>query len=198
MIILVNSKRGLVYDKTSGYFLLHSLPRFPRRTSSNKFIDELPDNAGIYGQHFLCMTTNLENNNKIIKTLNIINPQLVISNGEGDNVGYETDEVLKLVKNKFDKNLPPQLTNSIKTISGKEFIFFSRSRNEESLQYDTLIPEYFKDDFFVETWTKPKMLDSICKGPYEIRNVKKLKFDKWEYISTQEHSIWAVSVTKDV
>ena len=41
-----HAKGSLVYDSTSGAFLLHSLPRFPTRTSENIVLEELPSNAG--------------------------------------------------------------------------------------------------------------------------------------------------------
>lgn len=192
-----HSKGGLVYNKNTGYFLMHSLPRFPRRTADNKFVDELPDNAGIYAQHFLCISTNLDNNLKIVDTLNIINPQLIIKNGEEDNV-TEEDSVSKLIKNKSDPKLEPFKITEITSNGKKKFTFFSRSKNEEKLQFDHHIPKFYEDDFYVETWSKPKLLDPICDGLYKVMNVKSLKFGDIAYTNTQEHAKWSVSAKKEI
>ena len=48
-----HAKGSLIYDSNTGVFLLDSLPRFPTRTSENIVLEELPDNAGSYGQFFM-------------------------------------------------------------------------------------------------------------------------------------------------
>jgi deoxyribonuclease-2 len=192
-----HSKGGLVYNRESGYFLMHSLPRFPRRTADNKFVDEFPDNAGKFAQHFLCISTDFENNLKIIDTLNIINPQLIVKNGEEDNVS-DNESVLKLIKNRSDPKLPPYAKSTIESVGKKEFTFFSRSKNEEHLQYDFHIPQHYGDNFYVETWTKPKLLDPICNGKYKIMNIKSLKFGLYAYNNNQEHAKWSVAEKKDI
>ena len=68
-----HAKGSLVYDKSNGAFLLHSLPRFPTRTSTNEILTELPSNAGSYGQHFLCITVSKTTSEKIAELLNYIN-----------------------------------------------------------------------------------------------------------------------------
>jgi hypothetical protein len=192
-----HSKGGLVYDKATGYFLMHSLPSFPRRTIDNKFVDELPDNAGKYAQHFLCISTDLKNNLKIIDTLNIINPQLVITNGEEDNV-QDNESVIKLIKNRSDLKLPPFAISKVESIGGKEFTFFSRSKNEEKLQFDFHIPKYYEDSFYVETWTKPKLIEPICDGNYKVMNIKNLQFGPYVYNNNQEHAKWSVATNKEI
>jgi deoxyribonuclease-2 len=192
-----HSKGALVYNKDSGYFLMHSLPRFPRRTAENKFVYELPDNAGIYAQHFLCISTDLENNLKIVDTLNIINPQLIIKNGEEDNVS-ENESVTKLIKNRSDPELDHFKVTVVKSIGNRNFIFFSRSKNEEKLQFDHHIPKFYEDDFYIETWTKPSLLEPICDGLYKAFNVKSLKFGNISYTNSKEHAKWSVAAKKDI
>jgi hypothetical protein len=64
-----HAKGSLVYDQNDGAFLLHSLPRFPTRTSSNELLTELPSNAGYYGQHFFCVTVSKATSEKIVELL---------------------------------------------------------------------------------------------------------------------------------
>lgn len=68
-----HSKGTLIYDKNVGSFLLHSLPRFPTRIKGNQVLTHLPSNAGKYGQHFLCISVNKNNAEKIAELLNYIN-----------------------------------------------------------------------------------------------------------------------------
>jgi deoxyribonuclease-2 len=192
-----HSKGGLVYNKDSGYYLMHSLPRFPRRTIDNQLVDELPDNAGIYAQHFLCITTDLANNLKIVDTLNIINPQIILKNGDEDNVG-NNESVMKLIKNRSDAKLPSFDIFHINSIGKKKFTFFPRSKFEERLQFDFHIPNFYEDHFYVETWSKPKLLNSICDRLFNVMNVRALKFGDHEYANVYEHAKWSVAVNKDI
>jgi hypothetical protein len=68
-----HAKGSLVYDSSSGAFLLHSLPRFPTCLTSGSVLTELPNNAGIYGQHFLCISVTTATANKLAELLNYIN-----------------------------------------------------------------------------------------------------------------------------
>lgn len=42
-----------VFDKDSGLWLVHSVPKFPPATDKNY---SYPSSADIYGQHFLCVS----------------------------------------------------------------------------------------------------------------------------------------------
>ncbi len=48
-----HTKGDLAFDASSGFWLVHSTPRFPRNSSSGY---NWPDNAKRYGQSFLCVT----------------------------------------------------------------------------------------------------------------------------------------------
>ena len=104
-----HSKGTLIYDKNYGSFLLHSLPRFPARKIGNYVLTKLPNNAGKYGQHFLCISINKNTAEKIAETLNYINVFV--------NKSVKKDRV-NLIENKWVKGL-------IKTsYSSKYDIFF--------------------------------------------------------------------------
>ena len=70
----IHAKAALVYNSISGYFLFHSIPRFPTRTSENIFLEELSNNTGSYGQAFLCISVDkeiAEINAKLINCVNV-------------------------------------------------------------------------------------------------------------------------------
>ena len=119
-----HSKGSLVYDKYSGAFLLHSLPRFPTRDKENNLLLEMPNNSGINGQSFLCITLDLNNTNKVEKLLNYINVNINLSVKE-DKVNNPPNEyTLKLINNVFSSKYPNYL---ITNITSKTFnnLYFS-------------------------------------------------------------------------
>jgi deoxyribonuclease-2 len=192
-----HSKGGLIFDNSSGVFLSHSLPRFPRRNIKNKIVESLPSNAGIYGQTFICISVDKENALKVVETLNIIDPPLVLNVDIDKTQKTPNEQVQKLIKNKFDPKLPQSKVSEVVSRAGTEFQIFSKGRNEENLPWDSLIPNHYSDGIYVQTWTKPLMVPTTCEG-HQIINVTNLKFGKYEYTKDQEHSKWGVGIKKDI
>jgi len=191
-----HSKGGLVYDKEGGYFLSHSLPRFPLMID-DKFQKTLPDNAGKFAQSWLCISINKENALSIASQLLIINPNIFIGVDE-DKVDKDNETIKKLITNRGDPKLADQDHITVKSKLGKTFDIFSKSKRSEVLPWDEPIPSHFNDDFYVETWTKPDRLPNECKNKNKIFNVFTLKFSSFEFGHDNEHSKWAVSKKKNI
>ena len=192
-----HAKGSLVYDKDNGAFLLHSLPRFPTRTEANEILTELPSNAGVYGQHFFCMTVTKTTSEKIAELLNYIN----VSNNASvkkDNVNSSANKwITALINNHYDTSYPIELQSTIKSKGGVDFNVISKSYLKKVTPYDTTIRSTYYDDFYVRTWTKPELAPAICED-YSIFNVQNIKFGQYSYSKGKEHSKWAISVYKHV
>lgn len=192
-----HSKGGLIFDKNHGLLFSHSLPRFPRRKEDDSILPSLPTNGGVYGQHFLCISIDAPNSLKVIETLNIINPPLMIFTDKDLVHSPPNPLVEKLIKNRQDSKLPDSKITEINSKAGSKFQIFSKGRNNPNLPYDEEIPNFYKDGLYVETWTKPEMLPSIMEGSKKVINVSSLKFGNYIYDKNQEHSKWAVGIKKD-
>jgi deoxyribonuclease-2 len=191
-----HSKGGLIFDAHSAVLLSHSLPRFPTRTADERVVGSLPSNAGIYGQHFICISMDTDNALKVVESLNIINPSLIIQS-ETDSVFNPASSVVeKLIKNRQDSKLEKQKTFTIKSQAGNVFTIFTKSKNEEDLPYDAAIPTHYQDGLYVEAWTKPDLIESNC-GEFDILNVVTVKMGNIKYDQNQEHSKWAVGLNKN-
>ena len=191
-----HAKGSLVYDENNGAFIIHSLPRYPTRTKTNKILIELPSNAGYYAQHFYCMTITKEEAEKIVQLLNYINVSINAS-VKKDRVNMEPNEwVMKLIKNNFDTSYPSNLQTKIKSKKGVLYNFISKNYLKRITPYDNTLRAIYKDDFYVRTWILPKLAPSIC-GDYSIYNVNLLKFGNFSYTKRKEHSKWAISKNKD-
>lgn len=190
-----HAKGSLVYDINSGAFLTHSLPRFPTRTKANEILTELPSNAGVYGQHFFCITVSKTTAEKIAELLNYIN----ISNNASvkkDNVNSSANKwITALINNVYDTSYPKELQTTIKSKAGVDFNVISKSYLNKVTPYDTTLRSIYYDDFYVRTWTKPALAPAICEE-YSIFNVENVKFGQYGYSKGKEHSKWAISVYK--
>ena len=156
---------------------------------------ELPSNAGVYGQHFLCITVTKTTSEKIAELLNYIN----VSNNASvnkDNVNSSANQwITALINNKFDSSYPKELQTTIKSKAGVAFNFISKNYLNTVTPYDTTVRSIYKDDFYVRTWTKPSLAPAICEE-YSIFNVENVQFGSYGYAKGKEHSKWAISVSK--
>ena len=192
-----HAKGSLVYDKNNGAFLTHSLPRFPTRTIFNEILTELPSNAGVYGQHFFCITVSKTTAEKIAEILNYINVSNNASVDE-DNVNSSPNKwITALIDNVYSTSYPKELQTTIKSKRGVDFNIISKSYLKKVIPYDTTVRDIYSDDFYVRTWSKPSLAPAIC-DEYSLFNVLDVKFGEYEYSKGKEHSKWAISVYKYV
>ena len=101
-------------------------------------------------------------------------------------------KVVKFLINRQDSKIPNNATVDLKSFSEQLFTIFSKGKDYKFLPWDSMIPQFYNSNFFVETWTKPDKLESIC-GEHEVNNILSLKFGNYEYTCNNEHSKWSVS-----
>lgn len=193
-----HAKGSLIYNALGGKFLMHSLPRFPRRTDDNKIITDLPENAGIYAQHFLCLTLQANEAVNMIRNLIVTSPYIVYQHGLKDLVGLNPEIVENFLNNKTDRKRSDFRNGTVKTKEGFGFDFFAKSSLIPDLPFEKMIPMTYESSVFVETWNKPEMLPNYCGESYQVMNVKKLKFFDFEFTTYKEHSKWGVLRDKAV
>ena len=192
-----HAKGSLVYDSTSGAFLLHSLPRFPTRTSENVVLEELPSNAGSYGQTFLCISVNKETAETIAELINCVNV-CVNKAVDSDRVNTTPNKwVEKLISNSMDRSCEIEHTNIIKSLGGVEFTFYGKNYKNKIIPYDTTMREAYQDHFYVRTWSRPSLAPAQY-DTYNLVNVLEVKYDSYEYQVTKEHSKWGITYKKNI
>ena len=193
-----HAKGTLIYDANSGTFLLHSLPRFPTRTSDNQILTELPSNAGSYGQNFLCITITKSTAESIVKMLDCINVN-VNKAVDSDRVNsYSPNEwVLNLINNKMDASCSLQHTREITSKDGVVFTFFGKNYRNKIIPYDTTLRQTFNDNFYVRTWSIPSLAPAQY-DTYNLVNVLEVKFGSYSYSKTKEHAKWAIAENKNI
>ena len=192
-----HAKGTLVYDSSMGAFLLHSLPRFPTRTTSNDVLTELPSNGGSYGQTFLCISISKATAENLAQLLNCINVSINKS-VSSDRVNSSPNSwVTKLISGKMDSSCAISHTTKIKSKGGVEFTFFGKNYKNKIIPFDTTLRQVYKDHFFVRTWSRPSLAPSLY-GEYNLINVLDVRFGQYTYGVNKEHSKWAVAKNKSI
>jgi deoxyribonuclease-2 len=189
-----HSKGVIGFDTTQGFWLIHSLPRYPNRRSTG--YGPLPTIT--FGQSFLCITLTTASFEDVGAQLQIIGPQF------------------------YDSTLSPTLTTklpsfaaalagtaasastgsiSFHSLGGLVFHHLAKSKNWGMELYENLVaPEY--GDLIVETWMNgddDNKIPSSCKGKdgnkYEVLDVTNMTIDDVTWTETQDHSKWAIGQT---
>ena len=192
-----HAKGTLKYDINYGTFLLHSLPRFPTRTSENEVLTELPSNGGSYGQTFLCISIIKETAEIIAELLNYINVSINKS-VSSDRVNETPNTwITKLIKNKMSSSYPNEHTKIIYSIAGEEFTFYGKNYKNKIIPFDTTMRENYNDDFYVRTWSRPSLAPAQY-DTYKLVNVIKVKYDTFQYEVNKEHSKWGITKDKNI
>lgn len=192
-----HSKGSLVYDSSFGAFLLHSLPRFPTRTTANEVLNELPTNGGVYGQTFLCISVTKTTAETIAKLINCVNVCVNKSVNKDRVNSIPNQWVNNLINNRMDSTCSIQRTEKIKSKGGVTFTFFGKNHKNKIIPYDTTMRQIYNDNFYVRTWSRPSLAPSQY-DTYNLVNVLDVKYDTFTYDVNKEHSKWAIANSKNI
>ena len=193
-----HAKGTLIYDAKLGSFLLHSLPRFPTRTSDNQILTELPSNTGTYGQDFLCITVSKITAESIAQMLNCININVNKAvDSDRVNLYYPNEWITNLINNKMADSCPFLHTETIESVGGVEFTFFGKNYKNKVIPYDTTMRQSYYDDFYVRTWSRPSLAPAQY-DTYNLINILEVKYDSYRYQVTKEHSKWGITDKKNI
>ena len=190
-------------DKTSGFWLIHSIPKFAR-APTGKY--EYPDTGMDNGQTALCISIKTDKEGKdMVNQLKHLTPNIYSS--------FETDEVLATLPEFKDLGAKKYKTPEEKSVgeitssSGDtNFISFARSKvaAADGDLYSVMVAPHLKNSLIVETWRRGAgtPLESNCKDNFKVSNVNEMLINfssdsplkdsgVWPY--ARDHSKWAMS-----
>jgi deoxyribonuclease-2 len=190
---VAHSKGVLAFNEKAGFYIIHSLPRFPFHNEKT-IMNVLPSNAGFFGQTFFCMTIDYATANNVLDALLNIEPLILLNNI----VSKKPDVVNKINKliNKDYSNRKEFKQITISTVGGQEVELFIKGPTD-TLPWDGLIPGHYRDDFYVETWTKPALLPNVC-GKVKTLNILDIHIGPYDFHDVEDHSKWGVGKKKNI
>jgi len=174
-----HSKGVLAFDDHHGFWIIHSIPRFP-----NKDII-LYDYT--FGQSALCISFNIEDLDSIIR-FQMVNRPYVYE--------YNIDNTHNPLI--FSWIIEEQYSHDTTHIEKmKQFMLFSKSKHWKRDLFEDLIAPYYESDMNVLSWQNgatKNVMPSFCKPEYSynILNIEQLCLTScWSH--THEHSKWAIT-----
>ncbi|RWS21186.1 Deoxyribonuclease-2-like protein, partial [Leptotrombidium deliense] len=144
-----HAKGVVAMDSETGFFLTHSIPRFPLAFNESKY--EYPSSASNYGQTALCISFKTPSEaNKILRHLQTLQPNIYYSN---DANVLKDKSVFNDVIGKVALNETLAI-RTIKSYNGKLFTAFGKNSKADGDLYGAYIAPYLKNDLSVQTWRR--------------------------------------------
>lgn len=189
-----HSKGILLLDLEGGFWLVHSVPRFPPPPSSGAYT--WPHNAQTYGQTLICVSFPLTEFTKIGRQLAYIFP-LVFNYKLDDIFVRKFPDLADVVKGQHIRQEPWNSSVMLTSQAGNTFQSFTKAAKFGDDLYSGWLAEALSTDLQVQFWpNSPGTLPSNCSGPWHVLNVNQTSFPGPAgptFSASEDHSKWCVA-----
>jgi len=185
-----HSKGVVAFDRTGGYWLVHSIPRFPQPYSAGGF--QFPNEERIYGQTFLCLSLDLDNVDLVGGQFFYTWPGVYDSNMPKSLTNRLPS--IQSVINGYTLRGPVSNISEITTLALNSFFSFAKTARWGQDLYEYLVCPYIKGGLMLMTWMRP-YLGSFCPPEYTYPNlnINTISFGDIQFGETKDHSKWGIS-----
>ncbi|XP_052092940.1 plancitoxin-1-like [Mytilus californianus] len=193
-----HSKGTVAFDKTGGFWLVHSTPEFPPMKSDGY---SWPKSACTFGQTFLCISMNYNMMDRMGSVFMYTYPK--IYDTSLPSVFSADNPVLSnmILGPKQHHVMDPPWYNVTQIISkgNNKFMSYEKFRDFHKDLYDGLLSTALQEDLLVETWREHGYshndLPSNCSIQYKVYNIETMIFpdEGIAFKTSKDHSKWAVS-----
>lgn len=184
-----HSKGLITYSAESneGFFLSHSIPKFPEINKDTGEINYISNLSSSYGQQVACIALNsrIVDIQKLLDQISATKPYVYHNTLTPSSGGNSLKSA----------QLRQQITPLELNLGGFTYVTKPKSLAVEVYE-EFLVPFWNQkignSGFYVETWGRP-ILPSVCQGKPVI-NIEFLSYDGETQKRTQDHSKWALSL----
>jgi deoxyribonuclease-2 len=182
-----HTKGILATDGTQGFWLQHSVPKWPLGPTYTSSYEGLTSNGFDYGQHFFCLTLSQHEIEHLAGHLEMNHPHI-----QDSQIGSEAGVNMTALATGYYSTVPTCDTITLRTISHDWTIFAKTSEWNNDL-YSECIQPVMNQPLEVESWIR----GSECKPTDEVHDIKEVEFNNISWSEYNDHSKWAVG-TKSV
>jgi len=194
--------KGVVgFDAEDGFWLVHSVPRFPLTMSSTPTY-YYPDDEIKNGQSFLCVNYDIAVF-EVIAKLFLINKPYVFEQNFPD----KFESILPTMKSVLDKKwntLPTASTIDIISKGGNTFSAYAKNLEWNQDLYEGFVSPTLGLGLLVQTWREgplDTLMPTFCTPNYTYDSINILTMEvhdlksdaSWPY--TKDHSKWAITLS---
>ncbi|WKY08118.1 hypothetical protein Q1695_007537 [Nippostrongylus brasiliensis] len=189
-----HSKGVVVFTIERGFWLVHSVPRFP---DPEKY--DYPESGSKFAQSFICLTLSSDFLPDISQYLRYSQVTPFVMNLPENHkllAPYLVDVQAKKSLGRADTKFTS--THSYQTMGGKRFTILAKHKKFNNDLWHDFIALYFKTPMAVETWRNgaAKNVGTQCGVGYNVYDITTVKILDKVYNSSKDHSKWGVSMEK--
>lgn len=187
-----HTKGVVATDGTSGFWLIHSVPKYPPELGQQY---HYPNTGRMYGQSFLCISFGADQMDSVGRQLELNEPH-VYSYNIPNELRDRFPKLVEATKMKTDQTPPHWNVLELQSRGGVTFHSFAKNRYIKKELYSDLIAPSLESNLLVESWQHGAgNLPSDCSKPmWTVQNVEGVTIGQWYNFETlQDHSKWAVS-----
>lgn len=186
-----HTKGDIAFDRTSGFWLVHSVPRFPPPGNSSY---KYPRSGTVYGQTLLCVTFGYKQFNEIGNQL-LYNYPRYYDHNLPSSFAKDNPFLADSINGAHVKSEPFNRTVTLTSLAGRQFVSFAKfSAFGEDLYHEMVAP-YFNSELLTETWQHGSgKMASDCSKP-KVLNVRAVSILTEDFQEMEDHSKWAVTTS---
>jgi deoxyribonuclease-2 len=190
-----HTKGDMAFDANGGFWLVHSVPRFPAATGNSY---GYPAYAKEYGQSFICMSYDLNNINLAAGGFLLNKPHLYDSNIPPQLVSY-LPNVQAAINGQFNTETVATNVTSLRTQGGNSFLAFAKNELWNQDLWSALVSPTLNSGLLIESWMDGALsnkMPTFCKPQYKYNNinVRQVALDSTvTWPETKDHSKWAIA-----
>uniref|UniRef100_A0A8C6Q911 deoxyribonuclease II n=1 Tax=Nothobranchius furzeri TaxID=105023 RepID=A0A8C6Q911_NOTFU len=185
------SPRVVLFDHSRGFWLSHSIPRFPSFPEKGYLY---PSSGKVYGQTALCVTYQYAQLLRIVKQLVYLYPRIYNCSVPAV-FSADLPQLIQLCEG----SRPPQAScrrmEQLSSARGDKFVSFVKSEKYVDDIYTGWVAQVLNADLLVESWqNQGHALPSNCSLPKHAMNIKRIQLPtSIQFQSRYDHSKWCVS-----
>lgn len=189
-----HTKGLLVWNRLQGFWLIHSVPKFPPVPEKGY---EYPTSGRRYAQSGLCITFKYSQFETIDSQLLVFQPN-IYSCFIPNIFLWELIHMPQMCAKSSASKIPSRRLTVLQSAQGLNFLHFAKSTFYTDDIFAAWIAQQLKVHLLVESWQrKNHELPSNCSLPYHVYNIKAIQEPHQSYFSSHhDHSKWCIS-TKD-
>ncbi|XP_062968449.1 deoxyribonuclease-2-alpha [Cynocephalus volans] len=190
-----HTKGVLLLDQEGGFWLVHSVPRFPPPAASGAY--SWPYNARHFGQTLLCVSFPLTQFQRIGRQLTYAFPLVYDHKLEGV-FAQKFPDLEEVVKGHHVRHAPWNSSVTLTSQEGATFQSFAKSGSFGDDLYSGWLATALGSNLQVQFWqNSPGILPSNCSGTWQVLDVTQIAFPGPAgptFNATEDHSKWCVAL----
>ncbi|XP_005385218.1 PREDICTED: deoxyribonuclease-2-beta [Chinchilla lanigera] len=186
-----HTKGVLLWNRIQGFWLIHSIPRFPPIPEEGY---DYPSSGRRNGQSGICITLKYNQYETIDSQLLVCNPN-IYSCSIPATFHRELVHMPQLCARFCSSKIPVRYLTTLQSAQGQTFLHFAKSDSFLDDIFAAWIAQQLKTHLLAETWQRKRQeLPSNCSLPYHVYNIKAIRISRQSYFSSyQDHAKWCIS-----